>query len=245
MKDRFSQHASQYAAFRPTYPKALYDFVLSHVPKKTTAWDVGCGNGQVTRDLAPRFDNVFATDISEKQIANAPRFPNVTYSTCKAEQTPFADNTFDLITVGQALHWFPIADFFQEATRVGKRGAVIAVWGYSLLHVDSSFDTHIVSFYKNKVGPYWDAERKLVDEHYQTITFPFREISSPPFEFSFRWTFDEFIGYITTWSSVQKYIKERNENPVDELAANIAPLWGNDSRTVIFPLFLRIGTITK
>lgn len=244
MKDRFSSHASLYASFRPTYPKALYDFIFSLLKANENAWDVGCGNGQVTRDLAPRFTSVCATDISKKQLENAPAFPNVTYTLCPAHESHFADNSFDLITVGQALHWFRIPEFFTEAKRVGKPDAVIAVWGYSLLKIDTGIDELMTDFYTNKIGPYWDPERKLVDEQYQTIQFPFAEIKAPSLAFSFEWTLEEFAGYLTTWSSVQKYIKQHDSNPVDDLIDQIRPTWGS-LRKVSFPLFTRIGRIKK
>src|SRR4051812_20840253 len=98
MKDRFSKQASEYAAFRPTYPKALYDFVLSHVKTRHSAWDCATGNGQVARDLAPNFKEVFATDSSIEQIKNAVPADNIYYSVCHAEKTTFPDNTFDLVT---------------------------------------------------------------------------------------------------------------------------------------------------
>lgn len=71
MKDLFSNQSKQYSAFRPTYPKELYDFILSHVKERNTAWDCGCGNGQVANDLSPHFNKVYATDLSAKQIENA------------------------------------------------------------------------------------------------------------------------------------------------------------------------------
>ena len=71
MNDRFSNHASGYAAFRPTYPKELYEFILSQVNEKQCAWDCGTGNGQVARDLAPHFQIIMATDTSEKQLEHA------------------------------------------------------------------------------------------------------------------------------------------------------------------------------
>ena len=46
MKDLFSSGASEYARFRPQYPDALFDYVLSFVPGRQQAWDAGCGNGQ-------------------------------------------------------------------------------------------------------------------------------------------------------------------------------------------------------
>lgn len=245
MKDRFSSHSKEYAAFRPTYPKKLYDFILNHVGNRSTAWDCGCGNGQVAHDLSPYFEKVLATDLSAKQIENAVPGRNIEYAISKAEQTPFPDATFDLITVGQALHWFDLSLFFKEVNRVAKPNALLAVWGYSLLSVSTEIDPIITHFYTQTIGPFWDKERKLVDERYQTIPFPFEEIKTPPFEFSFHWTREHFLGYISTWSSVQKFIKETGNDPVRILHSELRPLWKDEKKKVTFPLFLRLGKINS
>lgn len=243
MKDLFSQHAAGYAAFRPTYPEALYDFVLEHVKERHAAWDCGTGNGQVAGDLAKHFAKVFATDTSLKQLENAAPAPNIQYVQAPAESTAFPDNSFDLVTVGQAIHWFNIPAFCREAVRVAKPGAVMAVWGYGLLSVNEEIDRLIADFYRNIVGSYWDPERKLVDEHYRTIPFPFEEIPAPSFSFSFQWTPAALQGYLTTWSAVQKYINDRGVNPVHKLMEEIMPLWKGERMEVRFPLFLRCGRI--
>jgi methylase of polypeptide subunit release factors len=41
----------------------LYDFILSFVNKRGTAWDCATGNGQVASALARYFDQVDATDL--------------------------------------------------------------------------------------------------------------------------------------------------------------------------------------
>src|ERR1044071_3550840 len=108
MKDNFSKQSIAYAKYRPTYPQELYDFILSKVEKRDAAWDCGTGNGQTAKELSKYFKKVFATDISEKQIQNAHAVENIFYSMQPAEQTNFSDNTFDLVTVSQALHWFDV-----------------------------------------------------------------------------------------------------------------------------------------
>lgn len=241
-KDLFSRHASQYAAFRPTYPKELYDYLFSQVKSFDCAWDVGTGNGQVARDLSNRFARVFATDISDKQIENAVRTENIYYSVA-AETTSCREKSVDLICVAQAIHWFDREKFYQEVKRVAKPQAILAIWGYGLLSIDSVIDPLIKDFYKNIVGPYWDKERRLIDEEYQTISFPFTEIKAPTFSFSFQWSMEELHGYLTTWSAVQKFMKEKSFNPVDELVEKIRPHWHSTKLGINFPLFTRIGTV--
>ena len=241
-KDLFSSHASQYAAFRPTYPKELYDFIFSRVKGFDSAWDAGTGNGQVARDLSKRFKNVFATDISDKQIENATRVENIFYSVA-GETTSFPEKSFDLICVAQAIHWFDREKFYSEVKRVARPEAMIAIWGYGLLNINSEIDILIRDFYVNIVGSYWDKERRLIDEEYKTIAFPFQEIKASSFEFSFQWTLPELHGYLTTWSAVQKFIKANEFNPVDKLIQRILPLWNSQAKEIRFPLYTRIGTV--
>ena len=113
-KDLFSGHADLYASFRPTYPNDLFQFIFKNVGQFDKAWDCGTGNGQVAQSLAPHFKSVEATDISRKQLENAKVIENINYQVCSAESTPFSKNSFDLISVGQAIHWFDLNKFYSE-----------------------------------------------------------------------------------------------------------------------------------
>ena len=241
MKDRFSKHASQYAQFRPVYPDELYQFIFSQVKNFTNAWDAGTGNGQAAHIVAKRFKKVFATDISSAQLEQAIYSDNIVYAV-GAEEIDQPDSSIDLITVAQAIHWFNIEKFFTCAARVGTPDAVIAVWGYGLLRVNPVIDKYIDHFYLNVVGPYWDPERRLIDEHYKTIPFPFQEIEAPSFSFSFQWPLAQLEGYLNTWSAVRRFINTNQTNPVDTLITQLKPHWLNQQE-VTFPLFLRIGRI--
>jgi ubiquinone/menaquinone biosynthesis C-methylase UbiE len=243
-KDYFSGHSKIYAAFRPSYPAELYNFILTHVKNRSTAWDCATGNGQAAKILAQHFQKVFATDISQQQLDNAVAAENIFYSVSSAEKTPFENDQFDLITVGQALHWFQADAFYQEAKRVGKQGGIIAAWGYSLCKVNTKIDDIFLNFYTNIVGPYWDDARKLVEQEYATIPFPFKEIKSPPFAIKVFWMRDEFIGYLTSWSATQKYIAVKKINPVDSLDKELAMFWrDNEIKSITFPVFVRTGII--
>ncbi len=243
-KDLFSKHSKSYAQFRPTYPKELYDFIYTHCQSFDLAWDCATGSGQAARELALRFKKVYATDISAKQIENACARENILYSVSAAEKTSFESNSFDLITVAQAFHWLSVDRFIEEVKRVAKPNAMMAVWGYSLLSINQDIDEIMSTFYKNTIGSYWDKERRHVDEAYRDLPFPLNEIKAPSFEMSFEWTLDDLLGYVNTWSAVQKCIISEGNNPVDELAQQIHSLWSNPTMKVTFPIFLRLGSIT-
>jgi len=244
--DNFSSQAAQYVQFRPVYPEVLIDFVINQVKSKKAAWDCGTGNGQVAIQLAKSFDKVIATDISSAQLNQATLLSNITYIQARAEQTTFEPSSFDLITVAQAIHWFDFENFYKEVKRTGRNGSNIAVWGYGLLEINPSLDRVLHTFYSQKVGPYWDKERKYIDDQYQTIPFPFAEIQTPHFSITVQWNLYELAGYLQTWSSVQKYIATHTENPVIELIEEVKPYWpATDKKEVTFPVFMRIGRVDK
>lgn len=246
IKDHFSIQSAQYARFRPRYPASLYDYLYSLVPRKNAAWDCGTGNGQVAGELSRVFAQVYATDISQRQIDQAEPKDNVQYQVCRAENTPFADNSFDLITVVQALHWFDFPAFFSEVKRTAKHNAILAAWGYGLIRISKEIDPVIDHFDHQKIGPYWDAERKHIDEKYQDIPFDFEEIKAPDFAIRVHWTLNALEGYLNTWSSVQKYIRQTGKNPVPELIENIRLKQNTDKAMEIdFPVFMRVGKVQK
>ncbi|QMW03829.1 class I SAM-dependent methyltransferase [Spirosoma foliorum] len=241
--DRFSGHANLYAQYRIDYPAELYDFVLSFVENRQKAWDCATGNGQVAGALAAIFDQVEATDISETQLILAVKKPNINYQLSSAEQTPFANQTFDLITVAQALHWFDISAFHQEVRRVAKPGAVIAEWGYGLVLLGSDLDPILLDFYRNRIGPYWDPQRKYIDNAYATLPFPFADAQRAEFTARHAWSLDRFLNYLRTWSAVRQYIHENEEDPVNWLGEVLKPIWGDAERELQFPIFLRVGRV--
>ncbi|MBS1915803.1 MAG: class I SAM-dependent methyltransferase [Bacteroidetes bacterium] len=246
-KDLFSKQADAYAKYRPTYPQELTDYILSFVNTYETAWDCATGNGQAALLLAPHFKKIFATDISEKQIQNAVYAPNIFYSTGAAEQTDFEENSFDLITMAQAYHWMRFDEFNKEATRVGKPGCVVAIWSYGLVvSSDEKLNELIRHFYVDVIGKYWDAERKYVDERYNTVPFAFERLPSREFSINVKWNMEDFKGYLNTWSSVQHFIKTNKYNPVDEFSLKLDALQKRDEEiSFSFPVFLLLGRIVK
>ena len=245
MKDNFSRQAASYAQYRPGYPKELFDFILKQVNERDTAWDCATGNGQTAKELAPFFEKVFATDISAKQLENAVQVSNIFYSLQPAEKTGFKENSFDLVTVSQALHWFNFDAFYQEVKRVARHGGWLAVWMYGRHAISPAIEELVHNFHDITLGEYWDEERKHVMSNYSSIPFPFLEINCPAFEMTCTWSLGDFAGYLQTWSALQKFIAKNNYNPLEELIPLIREHWKNDKMEVRFPLHLRMGQVAK
>jgi ubiquinone/menaquinone biosynthesis C-methylase UbiE len=176
-RDYFSGCSSQYAAFRPRYPRTLFAWLASVVPAHQRVWDCACGNGQASVDLAEHFQEIYGTDLSAEQIAHAEAHPRINYRVGLAEASGLPDDFVDLVTVAQALHW---DRFYAEARRVARAGAMLAVWCYGVCEIPAARgNAELQHFYSSIVGPYWMPERYLVESGYSTVPFPVPEIQTP------------------------------------------------------------------
>ncbi|HEX9979261.1 MAG TPA: class I SAM-dependent methyltransferase [Flavobacterium sp.] len=245
MKDYFSDVASDYASYRPHYPPEMIGYIVSFVDEKLKALDVATGNGQVAALLADHFKEVFATDISTAQLADAVQKVNIIYKCESAEETGFPNNTFDLITVAQAIHWFDFDKFYKEVYRILKPKGIFAILGYDLLSTNPETDKIIRHYYNNILGDYWHPERRYLDEQYTTIPFPFDEIPVKRFRNEFIWSFEQLEGYFGTWSAGQNYKKKNCSNPFDLVRDELLDSWERNDKKVAFPLLLRIGKLTS
>ncbi|MCM5661668.1 class I SAM-dependent methyltransferase [Galbibacter mesophilus] len=239
MIDNFSTEAENYAAFRPIFPEDFISELVKKVHYSKKALDVGTGNGQIANILKNSFDQVYGIDISEEQLKNAIPADNIDYRVSRAEQTPFYDNYFDLITVGQAFHWFDFEAFFTEVKRILKPGGLLAIFGYGLHKGDDEFNEKLFHFYENVIGDFWDKERIYIEKEYKNVDFPFTEETlSKDFEIKVRWTPKQLEGYLKSWSAVKKYKEKNQKNPVDDFMAKLTT---KETYSLKFPVFYRIG----
>ncbi|HEU5170089.1 MAG TPA: methyltransferase domain-containing protein [Gemmatimonadales bacterium] len=244
MIDHFSGVAPAYAAHRPHYPPALFDWLAALVRRHDLVWDCAAGSGQATRGLASWFRRVVATDMSRAQLAAAPPRARVLAWAARAEASGIRRGRVDLVAVGQALHWFDLSAFYAEVRRVLAAGGAVAAWTYANPRLgEPASDTVLQHFYRDAVGPYWPAERRLVESRYATLPFPFREVTAPDFAMTAEWTLAEVVGYVGTWSAVSAYRAAQGRDPVPTLAAALEPTWGDPRRRrpVTWTLTVRAG----
>jgi len=244
--DHFSSQASEYAKYRPRYPEALFEYLAATTPAHELAWDCGTGNGQVALSLTAYFQQIYGTDASEKQIAQAFGHDRIRYSVTTADRTETPDSAIDLITVGQALHWFNLEQFYQEVQRVLKPNGVIAVWCYGFFNIPSANNelNQALQEYYQAVEPFWPPERQLVEEQYQTIPFPFVELTPPPFSMTCEWNAEQLIGYLVTWSATQRFIAQYGIDESQKLCDNLAAAWGSlqETKLISWPISVRVGS---
>ena len=239
-KDHFSGHAGSYAAHRPTYPAALFAYLAECCDEHDFAWDCATGNGQAARSVAPFFGNVVATDASDEQIASAEAHPKIEFRVAAAESSAIESCSVDLITVAQALHWFDIERFFDEACRVLKPGGVLAVWAYERCHVAPECSEVLEKIFA-EVELFWPPEREIVDGQYRSITLPVAELPAASFEMRLAWTASEMLNYMRTWSATQRYMRENGSDPVALHEQELRLQWGDGKRELRWPLTLKAG----
>ncbi len=125
-------------------------FVFSRLQRETRAdisWiepraqdqvlDLACGPGTLALELAPRGCAVYAVDLAEKMILLAQRAARrqghrrIRFGVADAEQLPFGNNTFDLVTCAFSFSNFPspgrAAAEMYRVTRFAGRVAVLEV----------------------------------------------------------------------------------------------------------------------
>jgi len=242
--DHFSRVAEGYASYRPQYPPALFAYLAGLTSGRALAWDCAAGSGQATMALPPYFDRIVATDASAAQLSAAPAHPKVSYHVAVAENSGLADASVNLVTVAQAAHWLDVDRFYAEVRRALVPNGIIAIWCYGLHRIDDAeIDRAIGVFYKDVIGPYWPPQRALIEEGYRTIPFPFDEVSPPAFEMVARWTLPQLLGYLRTWSAVDRYRGANGVDPVVALEKELVRLWRDDGcqRQVAWPLAMRVG----
>lgn len=143
-----AEEARIYATHRLSYPEALYNKVLEHHASTGgqfgLLFDVGCGPGNATRDVALSFDQALGADPGDAMIGAARDIGGKTksgkeirYEVCAAEEISriegLEEESVDLLTSAMAAHWFDMPKFWADAAKVVKPGGTVALWTCSSL----------------------------------------------------------------------------------------------------------------
>jgi ubiquinone/menaquinone biosynthesis C-methylase UbiE len=218
---------------------------MAHCARRGRAWDCGAGSGQATRDLAPRFAEVVATDTSVEQLGQAPTLANVLWVASRAEAAPIRSRSIDLIAVAQALHWFDHDRFFAEVRRVAAPGALFAAWTYAAPRMEGDVGVLLRDFMFGTLNAYWPPERKYVDDEYRTIDFPFERIPMAEMTLENAWSLDQLVGYMRSWSATARYQQARGVDPVIDVEARLRSAWSdpNRAREIRWPLIVVAGRV--
>lgn len=130
---RFSDRADAYAMYRPGYPDEVLIILEREagLTRDDTVADVASGTGLLTRLFLKNGNRVFAVEPNEKMRALAEgalgSFANFVSVNGTAEHTSLPRRRIDLISVGQALHWFDPEKAAKEFHRISKPGGRLCI----------------------------------------------------------------------------------------------------------------------
>ena len=240
----FGARADAYASFRPHYPASLFAWLAAQCPERLRALDIACGNGQASYPLREHFKQVLACDASLAQLQAGAAHSGLQLFVAEAQAQPLSSHGLDLIVVAQALHWFATPAFFAEVRRLLKPGGVFCAWCYSLMRIDEELDALIDDFYWSTLAGYWPVGRASVDAGYRNIDNPFAPLDPPASAIEISWTLEQLLGYLSTWSAVQRYEQENGTDPLSKLLPRLCQIWGDakQPRFVRWPLHFLAGT---
>jgi SAM-dependent methyltransferase len=131
---RFSDRVADYSRYRPAYPDALLTVLQREIglSRSSIVADIGSGTG-ISSDLLLRIGcTVFAVEpnaemrkAAEARFGNEPRFRSVA---ARAEATTLGDRSVDVVTAGQAFHWFAAREARAEFIRILRPGGTVALF---------------------------------------------------------------------------------------------------------------------
>ena len=129
--ESFGSAAERYDRYRPGYPSALIDELMSLNP--TTALDVGCGTGKVALSLMGRGLPVLGVE-PDARMAQVAQRKNVPVEVASFESWESAGRSYDLVTAGHSWHWIdPVVGLAKAASITRPGGTVALFWNYHVL----------------------------------------------------------------------------------------------------------------
>jgi trans-aconitate methyltransferase len=162
----FGKVASTYQAFRPAYPRAVFDALLEAVPPpRRRAVDLGAGTGLVSLELCEHFDSVTAIEPDERMLAAFPRtHSRLLRVRARAEDADTAPGSLDLVTAGNSLHWMDAPIVVGHAAKWLRTSGVLGVVRYAPPHTLDRTDEILNEEMRERWQPFLSP--KLQDEAY-------------------------------------------------------------------------------
>ncbi len=129
----FKNNTDHYLAGRAEFPHEVAGFFKNQfkITNETKILDLAAGTGKFTKLLSENTDAQIEAVEPLNSMAEVfkKELPGVKLTDGTAESIPFADKSFDLVTVSQAFHWFDAPKAIREIYRVLKpKGTLAIIW---------------------------------------------------------------------------------------------------------------------
>jgi SAM-dependent methyltransferase len=215
--------------FHPIVIKRTKKFLSLNEPL-SRALDVGCGTGLSTVALKEIAREVVGVDAASEMIALADSDPHIEYLVASAEQLPFQDAGFDMITLSQAFHWLSREKFLEEARRVLRaRGWLIVYDNFFSGRMEENDGFH--EWFRENYPKRFPAPARagLAFSEEDSENNGFHLLGHEQYPNSTRFSLDGLVDYLLTHSNVIARVEYGVED-INEvrrwLTENIKPFYG-------------------
>ncbi len=233
--------AKRYANARPYFHPLVMQKIKEFLNLQEllqNALDVGCGTGQSTTALKAIAKEIVGTDSSQEMLNEAQPDSRIHYICSPAEQLPFPDASFDLVTVASAFHWLDRPRFLAEASRVLRSQGKLIIYG-------NGFTGKIL---ENPALEHWNHtiyldRYPIPPRNNQPLTesdmkqHSFRLLGHEHYTNDVTFMTETLADYLMTQSNVIASVeqgKEQAESVHKWLVAEVIPLFRSASETFVF-----------
>lgn len=179
----------------------------------SSALDVACGTGKSSVALTEIASRVVGVDISSGMLAHSEAHERVEYVETVAEDLPFEDESFDLVTVSSAFHWFDRDRFLSESRRVLRPGGWLIIYDNRFLgrmKENAAFKPWVSESYAVRYPSPSRDSRHLSHEEARKHGFNFA--GSEEYTNDVRFSVGGLADYLKTHSNVVAAVEEGRES---------------------------------
>lgn len=236
----YQSAARRYASSRPYFHPVVIEKIKTFLRLQepiSRVLDVGCGTGRSSLALTAISSQVVGVDPSQAMVDQAPCHVQIRYVLAPAEQLPFPDASFDMITVASAFHWFDRACFLSEAARLLPVSGWLVIYGNGFkkaMQENAAFQRWNESYLSRYPSPPRN-NQPLTQAELQKYSL--RSIEKETYTNEVTFSLQELASYLMTQTNaiaVLEQERERPENLYTLLLDELAPLFLTPKCTFLF-----------
>ena len=205
--------------------------------------DVGCGAGLSTAALEPLAEIQVGIEPVPAMLAYSHAVaPKARFLVGQAERLPVASRTFDLITAAGSVNYANLDLFFPEVERVLTETGVLVIYDFSAgrrFAENDSLQRWYAEFeYRYPPQPGYALDVTALDYN----QYGLRLSGYEPLEVALPMTFDAYLAYALSETSVEQAIKQgTSETEIrDWCQRTLAKVFAADTHDVIFDAYLAL-----